>query len=638
MERKPSKLSESQSEKLIKVEGPRDSIEDPKRKSAGSIHKPPQKLPEPEVQLVEDVFGLYYDENRESHNIKRFTWRNKNKIQVQVINYGARITSIKLPDRRGEIEDIVLGFDDLAGYIYYQKHYFGATIGRMSNIVRNSTFVVDQKQYWLTPNKPPHHFNGGQRGLDQAVWNTYIEGKKVIMSHISPHLTEGYPGDLLVRVTFELSARNEFNISMDAQCTQPTIVNLSNLTYFNLAGHYAGPDHTYRHVLTINSNCFTAQEKGMPTGEILNVVHTQCDFQIPKTLGKVLGVVPRDGFNHNLCVNRGMDQGDCFVARMLHPPSGRMLEIYSNQCGVNFSTADEFGYGRVLTMEQIMPEDAEEIEPPDVMLTLFERVHKELMLHLAVDERSNYYQIRDLIVKIRDKALAVEAANLSEVPSKLTLEKCDGIPDPNMSTFIEAHPTVSKSQIFTDQSAVGSEEMTEEEEYSCVSDFVLTPLQMDYLQNTFNIVSQAVEDEEWIQLRNVMRKILDTAIIEEYPVEEGMEEEGSLMDESLKIPNKISAEVKPKKKKKPLRQNQIPFFYKSSDKIIGKERAVYRMHGGISLQTQNYPACANYKNFPSCVLRPGEVYKHTITYRFWIRAGNPNKWIKRNLAESKKQC
>ncbi|KAJ8966204.1 hypothetical protein NQ314_003684 [Rhamnusium bicolor] len=352
------------------------------------------------LQLIEDVFGLYYDESGKCHSIKRFTWKNRNKIEVQVINYGARIISMKLPDRKGEIEDIVLGFDDLAGYLHYKKNYFGATIGRVSNAVKNSTFVIDDKQYWLMPNQFPHHVNGGKAGLDQAVWTTYVDDKKVIMSHISPHSSEGYPGDLFVRVSFELSARNEFNIEMDAQCTQPTIVNLSNLTYFNLAGHYQGPDHLYKHILTLNCNCFTPQIYNLPSGEILNVVHTEFDFQIPKMLGKTIGIIPKDGFNQNLCVNRGIHQDDCLVARVLHPPSGRMLEIYSNQWGVNFSTANEFGYGRILSMEQLLPEGSVKIDPT---LQLFERVHQALVENLTIDKKNNYEEMRDLLVKIRNK-------------------------------------------------------------------------------------------------------------------------------------------------------------------------------------------------------------------------------------------
>ncbi|KAJ8939831.1 hypothetical protein NQ318_013050 [Aromia moschata] len=606
LEKRHSKISDNPSEKLIKVEGPRDSKNDELRRSVKADAQPAQKPSITEdVQLIEDVFGRYYDENGKYYDIKRFSWKNKNKIQVQVINFGARITSIKLPDRKGEIEDIVLGFDDFAGYLYHKQHYFGATIGRMSNIVRNSTFEIDRKQYWLTANKGADHFNGGERGLDQAVWKTYVDGKKVIMSHVSPHLSEGYPGDLFVRVSFELSARNEFSVYMDAQTTQPTIVNLTNLTYFNLAGHYAGPDQIYRHVLTINSNCFTPQVNGVPTGEILNVVHTENDFQIPKILGKVMGIVPRDGFNQNFCVNRGMDQGDCFVARVLHPPSGRMLEIYSNQWGVNFSTADVFGYGRVMSMQQLMPED--EVEQPDPVLSLFEKVHKELILHLSVDEKNHYQQIRDLIVKLREKARAAQALNNTpQSGSAGTLQGCADA-EGAQSKYLEPIPNGSKSHLNTlmEMAGVVDDEEGEKEggeEQSCMSEFMLTQLQMDYLENTFKIVCEAVDEDEWVQLKEVMAKILDAAVVFDEPSPEN--DEVNLSEEnvsgSFQIPFQKSS-IPMKKKRKTSKQNDVPFFYKSTDKIIGKREG--------RLQHARRHFAANSKLSRVCQLREFSVLR-----------------------------
>lgn len=124
----------------------------------------------------------------------------------------------------------------------------------------------------------------------------FFAGKKVIMSYVSPDGEEGYPGSLMTQITFELSEKNEFKIDMESVSSLPTSINLSNLLYFNLAGHYAGPEHIYKHILTLNCNCFTVQdENGFSTGEVRNVVHTIYDFQIPKTLGKVIGITAKDG-------------------------------------------------------------------------------------------------------------------------------------------------------------------------------------------------------------------------------------------------------------------------------------------------------------------------------------------------------
>lgn len=165
----------------------------------------------------------------------------------------------------------------------------------MSHVVRNGSFVLNKQEYHLTKNHGKHHLNGGQLGLDQAVWDTHIKDKKVIMSHISKHLSEGYPGDVFVRISFELSDMNEFKIDMEAFATQPTLINLSNLTYFNLAGQHRGPEDIYRHVVTVNADCFLKQEDGLPTGDICNVANYLFDFQVPKLLGKLMGISPGDG-------------------------------------------------------------------------------------------------------------------------------------------------------------------------------------------------------------------------------------------------------------------------------------------------------------------------------------------------------
>lgn len=265
--------------------------------------------------LNEDGFGIYWDKKGQRNEIKRFTWKNRNKIEVQVINYGARIVSIKFPDRKGLVEDIVLGkqfkkytvsrckickisflgFDDIAGYVYYQPHYFGATIGRLSQLVPYGIINLDGEERELSKNFGKHHLNGGETGFDQIVWDTYVSGTKVVMSHISPNFSEGYPGDMFVRVTFELSDMNEFKIDMEAYTTQPTLVNLSNLMYFNLAGHNSGADELYKHIVTVNADCFLKQDRGALTGDVINVANFPFDFQVPKVLGKFMGISPNDG-------------------------------------------------------------------------------------------------------------------------------------------------------------------------------------------------------------------------------------------------------------------------------------------------------------------------------------------------------
>ncbi|XP_076275196.1 galactose mutarotase-like [Rhynchophorus ferrugineus] len=572
----------------IKTESNSDQEANTKKKSSSIVPSVERNFEEENVVLVEDLFGHYVDENGIIHDIKRFTWRNKNKIQVQVINYGARIISIKVPDRKGDVEDIVLGFDDLAGYIHYQEHNFGAVIGRVSGIVKNSSFAIDNKRFAIVANRGPHSINGGNLGFDKIVWDTYISGRKVLMSHVNPNLREGYPGDLLVRVSFELSAKNEFRVSVEAQTTKPTPVDISQLVYLNLAGHQAGPDEIYRHILMLNCNCFTPQVDGIPTGEIVNVVHSSFDFQVPKVLGKVMGIVPKDGFNQNLCVNRGMYQNECFVARLFHPPSGRLLEIYSNQPGVQLLTGNHFGYGNLKSMEELRQPSVqsktvtvENQETPDTSMILYEKLHEKVVELLALDGKNSFREIRTLIDKIK------------------------GIKGQNNNKLDE---------------------------------ITVTPMQKEYLVKAREVVCEDEEsDDACLDLKETLSAILKVIIISD----KEKTSQSTLSNKSSK--NNVSktenspAKTTPETENDPKLnlKNKIPSYYKNSQEIKGKGRCPYRSHGAIALPTGNYPNAVNIKQFPNCILKPGEVYKHDVTYRFWIRAGNPNRWIKRNLTEAK---
>lgn len=522
------------------------------------------------VTLIEDDFAQFYDDKGHRHGIKRFTWKNRNKIEVQVISYGARVISIKLPDRNGKIEDVLLGFDDLAGYIFYEKFYFGAVIGRVSNVIKNGSFVVDNARYDVSANYLGKHcFNGGFNGLDKVPWDTYITRKKVIMSHVSPHLSQGFPGNLLVRVSFELSAKNEFRVSFEAQTTQPTCVDLSHLLYFNMAGHYAGSEEIYRHILTMNCNCFTPQVDKIPTGEIFNVLHSDFDFQVPKLLGKVMGITPKDGFDQNLCVNRGMYQDLCFVGRILHPPSGRMLEVYSNQPGVRLNTANDFGYGVIPTFNA-----APAKQEQDQTMLLYQKVHDKVIEVLKLDEKQSFKDIQQLITKL---------------------------------------------------SSAGKESRMKLKEQK----FKITFLQSNYLNKAKEVVCENEEtDETCLNLKRILSTILENSEIEEQQTNpENSNQSSKIVNHSNRL-NSIS-------KKSTTKLNPIPVYYKDCNQIRGKERTLYKTHGGIALQTQNYPNAVNVKQFPKCILNPGEVYKHDVVYRFWIRAGNPSKWIRRNLNETK---
>ncbi|RZB40099.1 aldose 1-epimerase-like [Asbolus verrucosus] len=289
------------------------------------------------VEFKESHFGIITDNSEKERLIKLFTWENKN-ISVEVITYGATIRSIKIPDKNGVIADIVIGFNNIEGYQNPLNRYFGATIGRVANRIKNGKINIDNAPFSLFINHEAHHLHGGLKGFDKVVWEHYVDGKKLILSYHSADLEEGYPGDLVVHTIFELTNTNQFLVEFKATTTKPTVVNLTNHSYFNLAGHNKGPAELYKHVVSINADRITDVD-----GKLLPVADTVFDLRIPKILGDIIKKVPNsDGFDHNFCITKGPEQGNTFVARLYHPDSGRVLEVYSNQPGVQFYTSNYF--------------------------------------------------------------------------------------------------------------------------------------------------------------------------------------------------------------------------------------------------------------------------------------------------------
>ncbi|OWR43699.1 galactose mutarotase-like isoform X1 [Danaus plexippus] len=275
--------------------------------------------------------------------VRRYTWRTKNRMTVQVITYGATITSIQVPDKRGVPDDVVAGFDTLEEYFQPRNPYFGATIGRYANYIQDGTMVVrpSGRMYMLSTNKGHNHYHGGYVGFDKVNWRSYVTGNKVIMSHVSERFHEGYPGTVMAQISFEVTCDNTIKIEMKCTTSEPTIVNLSNTNYFNLAGHHSGPDLMYDHIITINADKYTAvDDDGLVTGEKNVVGGTPYDFRVPRSLRVMLPKIPMGGYDINFCVTQGTEQDLTFQARALHPLTGRVLEIYSNQPGMQFYTGN----------------------------------------------------------------------------------------------------------------------------------------------------------------------------------------------------------------------------------------------------------------------------------------------------------
>jgi aldose 1-epimerase len=264
-----------------------------------------------------------------------FTLTSKNKMIVNLTNYGGIVTSIIVPDKNGRTEDVVLGFDSLSGYM--ETHpYFGCLVGRYANRIANGKFELDGVTYKLATNNGANHLHGGLSGFDKKIWDArhYYEGEDlcVELSCISPDGEEGYPGGLNVKVIYSLTNNNELKIRYFAESDRPTPVNLTYHGYFNLKG--AGNGDILGHELSINADWYTVvNEQLIPTGELRDVAATPMDFRAFKTIGKDLGQLD-GGYDHNFALNT---TGEIIKAATLKDPStGRWMEVYTDQPGLQF--------------------------------------------------------------------------------------------------------------------------------------------------------------------------------------------------------------------------------------------------------------------------------------------------------------
>ena len=276
--------------------------------------------------------------------IEMVTLKNKNGIELQAISYGGIITSLKVPDRSGKFADVVLGFDTLENYwADPPPPYFGAIIGRYGNRIAKGKFTLGGKTYTLATNNGPNHLHGGNKGFDKQVWAITTrespEGSSAIFTRTSPDGEEGYPGNLQVRVTYTLTDKNELIFEYHATTDKPTPVNLTQHTYWNLAGEGSGD--ILGHVLTINADRFTPVDDTLiPTGVLASVAGTPFDFRQPTAIGARIDqnddqLKKGPGYDHNWVLNR-KGAGLELAARLTDPKSGRSMEIATTEPGLQF--------------------------------------------------------------------------------------------------------------------------------------------------------------------------------------------------------------------------------------------------------------------------------------------------------------
>ena len=283
----------------------------------------------------ESLFGTLPD----GRPVRRFVLRNGG-VEVEAIQYGAILTRIVTPDFRGEPGDVVLGFDTLDEYLAHSP-YFGAAVGRYANRIANGRFTLDGATYQLTCNDGANHLHGGVRGFDKVLWSGASASDDampgVTFTCESGDGEEGYPGALSVRVTYLLSSEGALHVRYHATTTRPTIVNLTQHSYFNLA---ATSTDVLGHELMVNASRFTPVDEGLiPTGELRTVSETPFDFRAAAAIGARLAHSDRQlavagGYDHNFVLDREDDHSLVLAARVMEPASRRALDVYTTQPGV----------------------------------------------------------------------------------------------------------------------------------------------------------------------------------------------------------------------------------------------------------------------------------------------------------------
>lgn len=285
-------------------------------------------------QVQRSAFGKLAD----GTPVQLFTLSNSRGLVAKVSDYGTIITELHVPDRSGNPGDIVLGFDNLSQYLTGHP-YFGCTVGRVANRIARGQFTLEGKTYKLAVNNGPNHLHGGLKGFDKVVWKAEPQNEAAVkFSYSSADGEEGYPGKVDVSVLLTLSEDNELSLDYTAVCDKPTPINLTNHSYFNLAG--AGD--VLRHELTIGANSFTPKNQdSVPTGHIMPVKGTPMDFTTPHAIGSRFAQLSEKpaGYDHNFVINGG-GRGLAFAARVFEPASGRVMEVWTTQPGVQLYTSN----------------------------------------------------------------------------------------------------------------------------------------------------------------------------------------------------------------------------------------------------------------------------------------------------------
>jgi aldose 1-epimerase len=298
----------------------------------------PAAADKPQPGVAKKPFGKTAD----GTPVDLYVLTNSNGMVAKIMSYGVTVTELHVPDAAGKVEDVVLGFDDLDGYLKGHP-FFGCIAGRVANRIAKGRFTLDGKEYKLAVNNGPNSLHGGKKGFDKVVWtgeaHRLTEAAAVRFSYLSPDGEEGYPGNLKVTVTYTLTDQNELKIDYTATTDKATPVNLTNHSYFNLAGAKSG-DVLAQELMLAADNYTPTDATLIPTGEIRPVKGTPLDFTKPTPIGaRIRELKATNGYDHNFVINGGGKELT-LGARARDPKSGRVMEMWTTEPGVQLYTAN----------------------------------------------------------------------------------------------------------------------------------------------------------------------------------------------------------------------------------------------------------------------------------------------------------
>lgn len=298
------------------------------------------------MKLKTTVSPTDFIDEIDGDSVNFYTLRNTNGIEITFTNYGQRLVSLHTPDKNGVFEDVVLGYATLKEFVQ-NRNYYGSVIGRYGNRIGKGTFKIGDTTYNLIKNNGENHLHGGTIGFESVVWKVVNSSENSIaFSRVSPDMEEGYPGNLDVEVVYTLNDDNELKINYKATTDKSTVVNLTNHSFFNLKGE--GNGDITDHLVMINADTYTPVDEGLiPTGKIENVAGTPFDFKTPKTIGRDIDSDFKQlkigkGYDHNYVINETPtnEDGLKLTAIITEPISGRTMEVYTSEPGVQFYTGN----------------------------------------------------------------------------------------------------------------------------------------------------------------------------------------------------------------------------------------------------------------------------------------------------------